>query len=250
MDQKISTFGIDSLYDEKRSGRPPKLRKAQEEELKEIIVEQNKRVWTARHIYQVILTMTGVVFSVRYLPELLRRIGLSFHKTMYDLVKRDSQKRRLWIQERLPAIYKKKIEEGWRVFYQDEVGFSREGTLVNSWGLKGKENKIPNYGRGKKINLLGVFEVGTENFYGELEEESVDGIRFKKFIWALKKHLGTNKILLICDNAKFHKSLALKEWYEEQKSWLHIEFLPPYSPDFNPIERLWKWFKGQFTHNR
>ena len=248
--KKFSTFGIDSLYDEKRSGRPPKLSKAQEEELKEIIVEQNKRVWTARHIYQVILTMTGVVFSVRYLPELLRRIGLSFHKTMYDLVKRDSQKRRLWIQERLPAIYKKKIEEGWRVFYQDEVGFSKEGTLVNSWGLKGKENKIPNYGRGKKINLLGVFEVGTENFYGELEEESVDGIRFKKFIWALKKHLGTNKILLICDNAKFHKSLALKECYEEQKSWLHIEFLPPYSPDFNPIERLWKWFKGQFTHNR
>ena len=42
----------------------------------------------------------------------------------------------------------------------------------------------------------------------------------------------------------------MKEWYEEQKSWLHIEFLPPYSPDFNPIERLWKWFKGQFTHNR
>jgi len=248
--KKFSTYGIDSLYDEERDGRPPKLNKAQEEELKQIIVEQNKRVWTARHIYQVILMNTGVVFSVRYLPELLRRIGLSFHKTMYDLVKRDSEERRIWTRERLPAIYKKKIEEGWKVFYQDEVGFSREGTLVNSWGLKGERNEIPNYGRGKRINLIGVFEVGTGNFYGELEEESVDGKRFKEFIWDLKKRLGTDKILLICDNASFHKSKDLKEWYVAQESWLRIEFLPAYSPDFNPIERLWKWFKGEFTHNR
>ena len=103
---------------------------------------------------------------------------------------------------------------------------------------------------GITLSVLKKTKVYRLFIYEHLEEESVDGIRFKKFIWALKKHLGTNKILLICDNAKFHKSLALKECYEEQKSWLHIEFLPPYSPDFNPIERLWKWFKGQFTHNR
>ena len=81
-------------------------------------------------------------------------------------------------------------------------------------------------------------------------EESVDGIRFKEFILSLKKRLGSDKILLICDNASFHKSQALEEWYLAQKSWLCLEFLPPYSPDFNPIERLWKWFKGEFTHNR
>ena len=39
----------------------------------------------------------------------------------------------------------------------------------------------------KKINLIGVFELGTGNFYGELEEESVNGMRFKEFILSLKK---------------------------------------------------------------
>lgn len=83
-----------------------------------------------------------------------------------------------------------------------------------------------------------------------MEDESVDGKRFKEYILNLKKRLGTDKILLICDNAKFHKSQDFKTWYATQNAWLRIEFLPAYSPDFNPIERLWKWFKGEFTHNR
>ena len=70
------------------------------------------------------------------------------------------------------------------------------------------------------------------------------------FIWSLKKKLQSDKIIMICDNAKFHKSQELKDWYARQQSWLCLEFLPAYSPDFNPIERLWKWFKGEFTHNR
>ncbi|MGK5093145.1 helix-turn-helix domain-containing protein, partial [Deltaproteobacteria bacterium TL4] len=44
--KKFSTFGVDSLYDEERGGRPTKLSKVQEEELKQIVVEQNGRVWT------------------------------------------------------------------------------------------------------------------------------------------------------------------------------------------------------------
>jgi len=248
--KKFSSYGLDSLYDEERSGRPRKLTEEQEEEVKKMILKHDQRVWTARHVYNLIMMTTGVCFSVSYLPQLLKRIGLSFQKTMYELAKRDSEERSLWIQKRLPEIYQKKIAEGWRVFYQDEVGFSREGTLTRSWRLKGGKSKIPNYGRGKRINLIGVFEVGSGEFYGELEEESVNGERFKEFIWGLKKHLGSDKIILICDNAKFHKSEALKEWYTLQKTGLSLEFLPAYSPDFNPIERLWKWFKKEFTHNR
>lgn len=248
--KKFKSYGLDSLYDEERQGRPRTLSSAQEAELRQMIVDQNQRIWTARHVYEWLWSTLGVCLSVKYLPQLLGRIGLSFHKTLYDLVKRDSAKRRQWIQEKLPEIYRRRLAEGWRVFYQDEVGFSREGTLAQSWGIKGSNNKIPNYGRGKRINLIGVFELGTGTFYGELEEDSVKGLRFKEFIGSLKKRMGTDKIILICDNAKFHKSRELQEWYALQKSWLCLEFLPAYSPDFNPIERLWKWFKGEFTHNR
>jgi len=48
----------------------------------------------------------------RYLPQLLKNLGLSFHKAETTLIKRDSEKCRVWIQETLPEIYRKKIEAG------------------------------------------------------------------------------------------------------------------------------------------
>ena len=60
----------------------------------------------------------------------------------------------------------------------------------------------------------------------------------------------TDKIVLICDNARFHKAKWFTAWANTQHTWLSLEFLPPYSPDFNPIERLWRWLKTEFIHNR
>jgi hypothetical protein len=37
---------------------------------------------------------------------------------------------------------------------------------------------------------------------------------------------------------------------QDSTKWLRLEFLPAYSPDFNPIERLWRWIKSEYTHNR
>jgi hypothetical protein len=64
--------GVDST--KARSGRPPKLSEEQLEELKKIIAEDNQRVWVARHVYILIISVFGLIFSVRYIPELLRSI--------------------------------------------------------------------------------------------------------------------------------------------------------------------------------
>jgi transposase len=247
--KKFETLGCEYLRDKARPGRPSKLSAEQLEALKEIVSDTNQRVWVARHIYVLIFALFNVVFSVSYLPQLLRNIGLSFHKTTHYLVKRNNEKRRAWIQEKLPEIYKDRIKEGWRIFYQDEVGFQTEGTLAYTWGPKGKKVEIKNFGRHGRVNLIGAFELGTGKFYGVLTSFKVNAMRFRRFICHLKREMRTDKILLICDNARFHKAKWLTEWVEMQKEWLRLEFLPAYSPDFNPIERLWRWIKVEFTHN-
>ena len=55
------------------------------------------------------MSLFGVVFSVKYLPELLRRLGLSWQKAMHQLVQRDERKRRQWLEERLPE-YEKQLK--------------------------------------------------------------------------------------------------------------------------------------------
>ena len=75
-------------------------------------------------------------------------------------------------------------------------------------------------------------------------------MRFRRFLCHLKHEMQTGKLMLICDNASFHKAKWLTEWVSTQKEWLRLEFLPAYSPDFNPIERLWRWIKSEHLHNR
>jgi len=240
----------DRVSDRPRSGRPPTLSKEQEAELKAKLRQDNQRVWIARHVHVWLLTMFGVTLSVRYLPALLRKLGFSYQKAVHLLVKRNTEKRRLWIQTRLPAIYADYLRDGWRIFYQDEVGFQTEGTLARTWAPRGEKVQIKNFGRHGRVNLLGAFELGTGQFYGVLTSFYVNAQRFRRFILHLKHEMRTDKILLICDNASFHKAKWFRKWAETQFAWLQLEFLPGYSPDFNPIERLWRWVKTEYTHNQ
>ena len=97
---------------------------------------------------------------------------------------------------------------------------------------------------------MGAFELGTGQFYGVLTSFYVNAQRFRRFILHLKHEMRTDKILLICDNASFHKAKWFQKWAKTQLAWLRLEFLPGYSPDFNPIERLWRWIKTEYTHNQ
>ena len=242
--------GIEALGDAPRSGRPPLLTEEQKALLKAEMQKDRQRVWVARHVLVLLQTLFGVVYSVGYLPELLRALGMSFRKAQAFLDRRDSEKRRAWLQEKLPEIFRHKLREGWRIFYQDEVGFQTEGTLAATWGLRGQAVEVANYGRHGRMNLMGAFELGTGLFHGVLTSFRVNALRFRRFICSLKRRLGTDKILLICDNASFHKAKDFTAWAANHSSWLRLEFLPPYSPDFNPIERLWRWIKTEYTHNR
>ena len=239
-----------SLSDNPRSGRPPKLPRAKQEVLKAIITRHQAQVWTARHVYILLEAVFLVCYSPKYVPQLLRSLGLSYHKAIQTLVKKNNAKRQQWIQATLPDLYAKVVQAGWRLFSVDEVGFQTEGTLAYSWGLKGTKIEIENYGRHGRVNLIGALELGTGEFYGVLTSFRVNAQRFRRFLCHLKRAMPADKLIIICDNAPFHKAKWLQAWYQQQQAWLHVEFLPGYSPDFNPIERLWRWIKTEYIHNQ
>ena len=58
------------------------------------------------------------------------------------------------------------------------------------------------------------------------------------------------RVVVITDNARYHHGRLHKEWRGQVSGAFDLEFLPPYSPDMNPIERVWKLTRRQATHNR
>jgi transposase len=63
------------------------------------------------------------------------------------------------------------------------------------------------------------------------------------FLRALRRHLGDRKLLIVWDRLQAHRSRLVREYVESQEGAIHLEFLPPYAPELNPVEYLWAHWK-------
>ena len=80
------------------------------------------------------------------------------------------------------------------------------------------------------------------------EYRTIDGAAMVDFFKKLEEESGASKIHIILDNARAHKNKKVKEYLKGSRIELH--YLPPYSPNLNPIERLWKVFRELTLYNR
>jgi transposase len=90
------------------------------------------------------------------------------------------------------------------------------------------------------------------------QSEIFNALTFQNFLEkiVIESKVGVNnngekkKILLVLDNARYHHAKIIQPWLEEMKDVIELFFLPPYSPDLNAIEMLWKKTRRAVTHNR
>lgn len=102
----------------------------------------------------------------------------------------------------------------------------------------------------KNIGVYGAVCIATGQFIRR-QHNKFDAMTFLEFLNQLLNYQRDNHLLvLILDNARWHHAKALKPWLEEHKHILRLDFLPPYSPELNPIERVWKLTRRLCTHNR
>ena len=119
--------------------------------------------------------------------------------------------------------------------------------IQKSWFVKGQQKVLETYGKHEGVKLLGVLDYETGKVYME-DHESYDAQVFLSFLGNVLKKYPTGNIVMILDNAKIHHAKLLTSFLQEN-SRLHLEFLPPYSPDLNIIEELWGWLKCSVINN-
>jgi putative transposase len=95
--------------------------------------------------------------------------------------------------------------------------------------------------------FLGAVNPRTGDFVAHIAKSGNTVSFFQLLMFCVIANRG-KKIYMVLDNARFHYAKRLKPIIEKYKDKLELVFLPPYSPDLNPIERVW-WLK-QVTHNR
>lgn len=124
--------------------------------------------------------------------------------------------------------------------------FSLDCGLSYTWMPKNTRLLVDTNGERFKDCVIGAVSPQTgKTFF--IQTEWMDSFVVSKFLEELSKYYPYNKHLIILDNVKYHKSQGNKNFPLPKK--VELMFLPPYSPDLNPIERLWKYFKDEFLNN-
>lgn len=115
------------------------------------------------------------------------------------------------------------------------------------WIQKGIRKEVPaNSGR-SRINLSGVLDVISYQVLIE-EDKMLNAEATISFFRKMETaYPGKKKVHIFCDNARYYRNKAVTEYLQTSKKKLH--FLPLYSPNLNPIERLWKWMKERVIYN-
>lgn len=89
--------------------------------------------------------------------------------------------------------------------------------------------------------LFGALSLQTQKFYWKQAEKGNSKI-FIQFLHQLHQAKPNKKLLIVLDNGSIHKSRKVKK-FVAKNDWLELLYLPPYSPEYNPIEMFWQWLK-------
>jgi transposase len=232
--------GIDGLIEGHRTGRTRKISKEQTKAYARLIEEPElagEVHWTAKKFHGYLRDEleheVGYSTVVRWLHE--NNFRLKVPRSWPH--EQDEEKRKAFFEE-LKVLLKDTDTDLW---YLDETGIEGDPRPRRRWEKVGNRGKVPYKGKHIRMNVAGMICPRTGQFYA-WEFTHMDGAAFQVFLEHANKDVKfeRKRNILICDNATWHKKKTLV-WGK-----FTPQFLPPYSPDLNPIERLWLIMKAQW----
>lgn len=240
--EQFNRGGIDALITKARPGRPRKVKLERVRDLLLPVLENPAQAgqvhWTGVKVHgylkQQLSTELGYRTAIRWLHE------LNFHlRVPRPWPERQNQEERKLFLDQLQTLATDPAVELW---FSDETGVEGDPRPRRRWVQPGRPRTVPYLGDHVRQNVIGA--VCPQS--GQLFSLVVDGVDTDVFQFFLDEMAKTipkaegKRQLLILDNASWHKATRL--------NWHHFEpmYLPAYSPDFNPIERLWLRLKADW----
>ena len=246
-------YGLQSASPKKSTGRPPKLTPTQKEALATLIDEGPVKAgfrgacWRSPMIQQLICERFDVFYNVFYIAQLLKNLGFSFQKAAFVSDHLDEHKRQAWRTQTWPQILRTAHTKKALLLFGDEASFPQWGTLTYTWARRGQQPKVKTSGKRKGYKVFGLIDYFTGHFFYQGQDGRLNSAAYIAFLGRVLAQT-TQPIILIQDGAKYHTSAETKAFFAQQTARLQVVQLPTYSPDYNPIEKLWKKIKQHETH--
>jgi transposase len=247
--------GAASLRYRTSPGRPAKLTPSQKQRLRELVAVGPEAAgyatgcWTSSLIQALIQREFGVLYNVHYVGELLRNLGFSYQKARFVSDHLDEAARQTWRAQTWPQIVRQARQLGAWLLFGDEASFAQWGSLSYTWAPVGQPPVVKTSGKRKGYKVFGLIDYFSGHLFRHGLTERFTSETYCAFLGQVLAQT-ERPIVLIQDGARYHTAAKTKEFIATQAARLVVYQLPTYSPDYNPIEHLWRNVKRSKTHNR
>ena len=240
---RFNESGVDGLIVKKRPGRMSIINGQKAVEVASLIdqpQQAERTFWTARAFH-------GYISEVYQIECSYETVVRFFHKQGYALKtpqpwpdKQDEQLREVFQQELKQLLQQPEVD----VWFADESGFEGDPRPRKRWDKKGRKTRITKNGGHLRMNVIGMVCPRTGQFFA-IEASHSDSATYQAFLDEANKTVTFQRTtnVLIMDNASWHRRKTTK-WH----GWTP-KYLPSYSPDLNPIERIWLTMKARWFNN-
>lgn len=235
-----------------------KLTREQKVEIKEILQQPPsdyglpKAFWDIPQLKDYIKAEFGIVYeSVQSYYYLLRFSRLSFkYPDQFNLRRNETL-----IVQRLKEIRREIVpflqDDNWEIFASDETGLLWEALTRKAWLKKGQKTVIKVNRSKERQSYLGFLNLKT----GECHTYRIIKGKQEYIIEAMRKHLKKyphKHLCILWDNASHHKGKLIREALSKNQPLerVHLIAFPPYAPDTNPIEHVWRESKDKISNHQ
>jgi transposase len=263
--QTATTFGVDrttlhrwlARYDEHGeagirrrpvSGRPRKLRGFTAKRLKRIVLAPATKfgfetdLWTVGRLHAVLVDQLNVDVSEDTVWRRLREAGLTWQTPERQYFEADPETRRRWQEETIPKIRETLGKTGGILYCEDEASVCLTPLLGKTWAERGKPRKVPVTGGRASISAMSAISPKGRLVF-RLHDKRITSVEVIDFLKQLLRQHPGRHVVVVMDQARPHTSKMTKAFIETRPR-LHVFYLPPYSPDWNPDEKVWNHLKN------
>jgi transposase len=130
----------------------------------------------------------------------------------------------------------------------DESDVHLNPQLTKVWTMRGERFRVPSAGINEKVHIFGGLNYSTGHTT-HIVTHRKRALEFCQFLGKLFHKYGDHSLVLVMDNASYHKSKAVQDLLAKHKDRAHVFWLPKYSPELNYIDALWGYIKRTALNN-
>lgn len=237
-----------SLRSRPCTGRHRTLSPQQEQQVRAWICGKDPRqygfdfgLWTRQIVREMIRDHFGIDLGVTSVGRLLARLEITPQKPLRRAYERDPKAVAQWVKVEYPRLKRYAKANAGTIFFLDEAGVRSDDPPGRTWGRRGQTPIVATSGQRQSVNAISAVTARGDFWYSVY----TGMLNAKRFVTFLEEFMGGRRglVLLVVDGHPAHRAKVVKDYVQNLKGRLELHFLPPYAPDLNPDEFVWKHIK-------